>query len=117
MMRAGVSSMPTWPFRRLVRIAGNAVRDYAVAPFIQHWISLNVDGAERLDGLSEPSIFIFNHSDDFDAPVIYAALPRKIRRKLSVATGANILADHRGGNRDRGLPACLRRRPPVVCPP
>lgn len=95
-MKAVVPSMPTWPFRPTVRIVGNALRDYAVAPFIQHWVTLRVEGVERLDGLSEPSIFIFNHSDDFDAPVIYAALPRPIRRKLSVATGANILADHRG---------------------
>jgi long-chain acyl-CoA synthetase len=94
MMRAGVSSMPTWPFRRPVRIAGNAVRDYAVAPFIQHWITLNVEGAERLEGLSEPSIFIFNHTDDLDGPVTFEALPRRVRRRLSVAVGADILDDH-----------------------
>jgi long-chain acyl-CoA synthetase len=86
--------MPTWPFRRVVRIVGNVLRDYAVAPFIQHWITLNVEGAERLDGLAEPSIFIFNHSDDLDGPVTFEALPRRVRRRLSVAVGADILDDH-----------------------
>jgi 1-acyl-sn-glycerol-3-phosphate acyltransferase len=87
--------MPTWPFRKSVRIAGDTLRDCVVTPFIKHWVSITTEGADNLRGLNEPAIFIFNHSDDFDAPVIYAALPRRIRRKLSVATGANILDDHR----------------------
>jgi long-chain acyl-CoA synthetase len=94
MTGANAPSMPTWPFRRAVRIVGNAVRDYVVAPFIQHWVTLSVEGVERLDGLSEPSIFIFNHSDDLDGPVTFEALPRRIRRRLSVAVGSDILDDH-----------------------
>jgi 1-acyl-sn-glycerol-3-phosphate acyltransferase len=78
-----------------VRIVGDTLRDCVVTPFIKHWVSIRTEGADNLRGLNEPAIFIFNHSDDFDAPVIYAALPRKIRRKMSVATGANILAGHR----------------------
>jgi 1-acyl-sn-glycerol-3-phosphate acyltransferase len=86
---------PTWPFRRSVRIVGDTLRDCVVTPFIKHWVSIKTEGSDNLRGLNEPAIFIFNHSDDFDGPVIYAALPRRIRRKLSVATGANIMADHR----------------------
>ena len=77
-------------------MVGDTVRDGVVTPFIKHWVSITTEGAENIRNLNESAIFIFNHSDDFDAPVIYAALPREIRRKLSVATGANILADHRG---------------------
>ena len=95
-VRASPPSTPTWPFRRSVRIVGDTLRDYVVTPFIKHWVSITTEGIDNLRGLNEPAIFIFNHSDDFDAPVIYAALPRKVRRKLSVATGANILDDHRG---------------------
>jgi long-chain acyl-CoA synthetase len=86
--------MPTWPYRRAVRIVGNAVRDYVLAPFIQHWITLSVEGVERLDGLCEPAIFIFNHSDDLDGPVTFEALPRRVRRRLSVAVGSDIFDDH-----------------------
>ncbi len=86
---------PTWPYRRSVRIVGDALRDYVVTPFIKHWVTLSVEGIERLEHLSEPSLFIFNHSDDFDGPVIYASLPRRIRRRLTVAVGSNILDDHR----------------------
>jgi 1-acyl-sn-glycerol-3-phosphate acyltransferase len=94
MTRSNIPPMPTWPFRRGVRIVGNALRDYVVAPFIQHWITLDVEGAERLEGLSGPSLFIFNHSDDLDGPVTFEALPRRIRRRLCVAVGADILEDH-----------------------
>ncbi len=67
---------PTWPFRRSVRILGDTLRDCVVTPFIKHWVSITTEGADNIRSLGEPAIFIFNHSDDFDAPVIYAALPR-----------------------------------------
>jgi 1-acyl-sn-glycerol-3-phosphate acyltransferase len=75
---------------------GDTLRDCVVTPFIKHWVTITTEGADNLRDLNESAIFIFNHSDDFDAPVIYAALPRKIRRRMSVATGENILADHAG---------------------
>ena len=93
---SAISPTPAWPYRRSVRVVGDLLRDCVVTPFIKHWVSISTEGADNLRGLNEPAIFIFNHTDDFDGPVIYAALPRRIRRKLSVATGANILADHRG---------------------
>jgi 1-acyl-sn-glycerol-3-phosphate acyltransferase len=51
-------------------------------------------GTENLDGLTTTALFIFNHSDDFDVPVLYAAVPPKVRQRLSVATGSNIMDDH-----------------------
>jgi 1-acyl-sn-glycerol-3-phosphate acyltransferase len=86
---------PTWPFRLGVRLIGDGLRDTVITPFVKHWVSITTEGAHHLNALSEPALFIFNHSDDFDAPVIYAALPRAVRRRLTVATGANILGDHR----------------------
>ena len=93
---SAISPTPAWPYRRSARVVGDLLRDCVVTPFIKHWVSISTEGADNLRGLNEPAIFIFNHTDDFDGPVIYAALPRRIRRKLWVATGANILADHRG---------------------
>ena len=92
---SGQLAMPTWPYRRSVRVAGNVVRDYLIEPFIKHWITLTVEGAEHLDSVRTPALFIFNHSDDLDGPVSYAALPRRIRSRLSVAVGADSLDDHR----------------------
>lgn len=76
-------------------MVGDAVRDAVLTPFVRHWVTLSVVGADRLDGLESSSLFIFNHGDDFDVPVLYAAMPAAVRRRLSVATGANIMDEHR----------------------
>jgi long-chain acyl-CoA synthetase len=89
------ASPPTWPYQREVRVFGNAVRDHAIARIVQHWVTLDIEGADSLSLVTEPSIFIFNHSDDFDGPVIYQSLPPEIRDHLAVATGADVLDDHR----------------------
>jgi long-chain acyl-CoA synthetase len=86
---------PQWPYRRDVRLVGDAFRDHLFARLVHHWVSLSVEGSEHLSRLSAPSLFIFNHTDDFDGPVIYEALPPRIRRRMTVAVGADILRGHR----------------------
>jgi long-chain acyl-CoA synthetase len=86
---------PQWPFRRDVRLAGDALRDHVFARLVRRWVSLRVEGSEHLAKLAAPSLFIFNHTDDLDGPVIYAALPPTFRRKMTVAVGADIMRDHR----------------------
>ncbi len=85
---------PTWPFRPGVRAVGGPLRDLVLTRIAKHWVTLNVDGKENIDGLTTSALFIFNHTDDFDVPILYAAVPPKIRRRLSVAVGANIMDDH-----------------------
>jgi long-chain acyl-CoA synthetase len=84
-----------WPYRPWVRAVGDELRDRGIAPLVKHWVTLSVEGVENLETLSSPGLFIFNHSDDFDGPVIYEALPRDIRRRLAAATGADVMANHR----------------------
>ncbi len=86
---------PTWTYQPAVRRLGDALRDHVIAPLVGHWVRLEVEGTEHLADLDGPSIFIFNHTDDFDGPVIYQALPPSIRRRLAVATAADVLAEHR----------------------
>ena len=87
---------PRWPYWRPVRVLGDAVREGIVDPLVRVWVRTDVEGAEHLETLSGPALFIFNHSDDFDGPVVYRALPRSIRRRLAVAAGDDVLRDHRG---------------------
>jgi len=89
------ADFPTWPYRRDVRWIGDAFRDHLFARVVRHWVSLTVEGSEHLAHLTTPSLFIFNHTDDFDGPVIYEALPLRFRRQMTVAVGADILRDHR----------------------
>jgi 1-acyl-sn-glycerol-3-phosphate acyltransferase len=77
-----------------VRRLGDAVRDGVLSPFVHHWVTARVVGEENLTNLTSPALFIFNHCDDFDVPVLYGALPRAVRRRLSIATGSNIIDEH-----------------------
>ena len=86
---------PRWTYWRLVRVLGNALREGIVDPLVRVWVRTEVEGAEQLVTLGGPALFIFNHSDDFDGPVVYRALPRGIRRRLAVAAGDDVLDDHR----------------------
>jgi long-chain acyl-CoA synthetase len=90
-----VSIPPLWPYWRAVRVIGNALRDHVIYRLVRRWVRMDVVGADQLVGLETPAIFIFNHSDDFDGPVIYEAVPRELRRRLAVATGADVMHDHR----------------------
>ncbi len=91
----GVRRPPRWPFAPVVRLLGDALRDHVVFPLVHHWVDLTVEGAEHAAALRGPAIFIFNHSDDFDGPVVYQALPANVRRRLCVAMGADVMDDHR----------------------
>jgi len=87
---------PRWPYWRPVRVIGDLLRDELIARVVRRWVALRVEGSENLSGLSGPAIFIFNHSDDFDGPVVYQALPRELRSRLAVAAGDDVLREHRG---------------------
>lgn len=86
---------PVWPYWRWVRFVGNGLRDGVLHAIVRVWVRAEVVGAEVLDDLTYPAIFIFNHCDDFDGPVIYQALPPKIRKRLAVATADDVLRNHR----------------------
>jgi long-chain acyl-CoA synthetase len=92
---AEASRPPLWPYWRWVRFIGGGLRECLLRAIIRVWVRIDVVGAEALDGLVTPAIFIFNHSDDFDGPVVYQALPRRIRTRLAVATGDDVLRDHK----------------------
>jgi len=92
---AKASKPPLWPYWRWVRFIGNGIRDGLLRAIVRVWVSIDVVGAESMDGLATPAIFIFNHSDDFDGPVVYQALPRRIRTRLAVATADDVLRDHK----------------------
>jgi len=86
---------PVWPYWRWVRFIGNGLRDGVLHAIVRMWVNTEVVGVDVLDGLDTAAIFIFNHCDDFDGPVIYHALPPKIRQRLAVATADDVLRAHR----------------------
>jgi long-chain acyl-CoA synthetase len=87
-------TQPSWPFILPVRFIGNAIRDSFIRYLLRIWVQLRVEGKENLNELTQPALFIFNHSDDFDGLVVYRSLPRSLRRRLTVAVGADVMQKH-----------------------
>ena len=87
--------LPTWPFKPWVRLVGNGLRETIIRALLRIWVKMDVEGQDNLQDLELPAIFIFNHTDDFDGPVIYQAIPHPIRKKLAVAAADDVLHKHR----------------------
>jgi len=86
---------PSWPYRRWVRLLGDATREVVVRSIVGIWVRMSVEGRDKLDDLATPALYIFNHSDDFDGPAVYQALPRRIRKRLTVAAADDVMRQHK----------------------
>jgi len=90
--RVGRVVWPLWPVMRFV---GNTMRDTLVRAVLRIWITQRTEGIENLAGLHRPCLYIFNHVDDFDAPVVYKALPRNVRNRLVIAAADDVMNKHK----------------------
>jgi long-chain acyl-CoA synthetase len=86
---------PSWPYWRWVRRLGDGVREVVIDSIVRIWVRMRVEGQDQLEGLDTPALYIFNHSDDFDGPVVYRALPRKVREHLAVAAADDVMREHK----------------------
>ncbi|HUD08069.1 MAG TPA: AMP-binding protein [Candidatus Saccharimonadales bacterium] len=86
---------PKWPYWRWVRFAGNGFRECLINLIVRIWVKTRVEGRSNLDNLDTPALFIFNHTDDFDGPIIYRALPYQIRKRSAVAAADDVLREHK----------------------
>ncbi len=68
--------------------AGEALRHMILFPALRLVAPLRVEGLEHLRGAG-PFLFAANHSSHLDAPVVLAALPGRLRRRLRVAAAAD----------------------------
>lgn len=67
---------------RALRMIGDALFSY---PLFRSFASLEVIGAEKLEKLDGPVIFVANHQSYFDQPSLMFALPKKIRYRTATA--------------------------------
>lgn len=89
------SKRPHWQFNPTIRRVGNILREIIASNLVGIWVHQQTEGVEHLKDLNGPCIYIFNHVDDFDAPVLYKGLPWRIRKHLAIAMAEDVTTDHK----------------------
>jgi long-chain acyl-CoA synthetase len=82
---------------RGLRMVWDALLNY---PMFRSFVSLEVRGAERLEQLDGPVLFVANHQSYFDHPSLMFALPGKLRYRTATAAWEEFFfGDYRGLDR------------------
>lgn len=82
---------PEWPYHPVIRFIGNGIRNTVLTSLTNFYVTTNLRGTENLKDLQGPAIFIFNHVDGLDGPVLYKSLPKRFKNKLAVALADDLM--------------------------
>jgi long-chain acyl-CoA synthetase len=91
---AGALDVPGWSLAWPARIARRALQFALVLPLTRYFARLTVQGAAHLSGLAGPVVFASNHLSHLDTPVILAALPPALRRRVAPAMAKEFFRAH-----------------------
>ena len=83
-----------WATLCLTAWLGEALRQVLLFPVMHIFVTIKTINADKLTS-GGPYIFAANHSSHLDAPSILAALPLKLRMRLSVAAAADYFFSRR----------------------
>ena len=80
-----------WPLNPAIRVVGLGFQVAIMQPLVRIFYRVHTTGAERLDGLEGPVVFIPNHCLHTDNAIILSRLPVGWRWKLSAAAAADTI--------------------------
>jgi 1-acyl-sn-glycerol-3-phosphate acyltransferase len=95
--KTGAAFDTDWARRYPARLARAALVDWLVVPAVRTVADLTVDGAERLDSLPGPVVFVANHHSHLDTSVLLGAIPSRFRHRTVVAAAADYFFANRVG--------------------
>lgn len=78
-----------WSLKGPARGLRSDIQDLVLFPVLRSFARISVEGREHLESLSGPAVIYANHSSHFDAPVVLAALPRRVRHRTIIAAAAD----------------------------
>ncbi len=84
MPKLGLDYSTKWGRSPGVRLVRNLIHSTFLVPYTRYLSTLDVRGLDKIQG-DGPFIFVANHPSNMDTPLVIAALPRRIRRRLVVA--------------------------------
>jgi long-chain acyl-CoA synthetase len=87
---------PKWPWHPVQQRVRSMFLDTVAMPVVRFL------GAPRVvsnitEWPEEPALIVANHITSYDAPLVLYALPRRIRRRVAIAMGGELLLDFRLG--------------------
>ena len=80
----------SWPARAIRRVSLPAW----ILPLARVFAWIRVEGRQHLEAIDSPVIFAANHQSHMDAPVILAALPRRLRYRVAPAMAKEFFRAH-----------------------
>jgi long-chain acyl-CoA synthetase len=91
---AGALEVPEWSLSWPARAIRRALQFTLVLPLTRYFARITVHGTEHLRGLTDPIVLASNHQSHMDTPVILAALPPKLRRRVAPAMAKEFFRAH-----------------------
>jgi 1-acyl-sn-glycerol-3-phosphate acyltransferase len=82
--KLGLDYPTQWGRTPATRAVRSLIHSSFLVPYTRYLSSLDVRGLEKIQG-DGPFIFVANHTSNMDTPIVIAALPRAIRKRLVVA--------------------------------
>lgn len=83
--------LKNWPRVWLIRWVREISQSLFIFPLLRVFAKIKVEGVENLKDADLPMVFMPNHLSNLDSLVVAAALPRKIRKKISFAAAKDVL--------------------------
>jgi 1-acyl-sn-glycerol-3-phosphate acyltransferase len=84
MAKLGLDYPTKWGRGYTARFARNIIQSYVMGPYVRYLTTLEVRGAEHVDG-ERPYIFVANHASHADTILLLSAIPAKERKRTVVA--------------------------------
>ena len=90
----GALEVPEWSLSWPARAVRRALQFTLVLPLTRQFARITVHGTEHLRAQSGPIVLASNHQSHMDTPVILAALPPELRRRVAPAMAKEFFRAH-----------------------